>query len=564
MALSLFIEISLVILSAVLVIGLIRLLKQPIIIGYIITGIIYALYISKYVVSTGVINMFSELGIAILLFMVGLNLNPKTIKEVGKVSLVTGIGQVIFTAGIGYYICKLLGFSSVTAIYLSVGLAFSSTIIIMKLLSDKQDLDKLYGRISIGFLIVQDIIAIIALMVISSLSSGQHISNFLVSVFIKGIITTSLLFLIGIYIIPRITKSIARSQEFLLLFALGWAFTISTIYELIGFSVEIGALIAGITLALSPYRFEISSKLKPIRDFFIFMFFIWLGTQMTFGTISTNIHTIIILSLFVLIGNPLIVMTLMGLMNFRKQTGFQAGLTVAQISEFSLILIALGVKVGHLSKDILSLMTIVGIITIAGSTYMIIYSEKLYSKISKFLSIFERKSAKESISLERKYETILFGANRTGHDIIESLKDKKKSLLVVDYNPETISRLTKKGYDCMYGDISDIDLINEIDLCSAKILVSTIPDLDSNLLFLKRARLCNKDVITLIVANNVDDALELYNEGASLVITPQFLSGHFLAEKIKSYGFKPNEFKKDKQKHLEKLTKIKEEKLTSF
>src|SRR3989344_82468 len=450
-----FIELSKILVITVLAAGITRLLKQPIIISYILSGIIVGPFILNVVSSIETLTAFSQIGIAFLLFMVGLNLNPRVIKEVGKISLITGIGQVIFTSLIGYAIALMLGFTEIVSFYVSIALAFSSTIIIMKVLSDKRDLDTLYGRISIGFLIVQDFIAIAILLIISSFKNGVSFEILAFQTILNAFIALILLFLATIYFLPSLTKFIAKSQEFLMLFSISWCFAIASIFYFLNFSIEAGALIAGISLSLSPYQYEISSKMKPLRDFFLILFFIILGSQMIFSNIFESLTAIIVFSLFVLIGNPIIVMILMGRLGYTKRNSFLSGLTVAQISEFSLIVIALGVTLGHLSQEILSIVTAVGLITFAVSTYMIMYSEKIYLKLSNYLTIFERKGKKADEKKqfkEEKYDIILFGYNRIGFDILESLKKIKKKFLVVDYDPEVIANLSKEGYDCRYGD----------------------------------------------------------------------------------------------------------------
>jgi Kef-type K+ transport system membrane component KefB len=423
---EIFIEISIILAITLLISGIIKALKQPPIIGYILAGIIVSPYFLNLAKSLETIEVFSQIGITMLLFIVGLSLSPKVIKEVGKASLITGIGQIIFTSVIGYFISKLLGFSNITSFYIAIALTFSSTIIIMKLLSDKKDLEKLYGKISIGFLLVQDIFVIVLLMIISSFSGQLSLAQISLSGILIGFIIVGSFILISLHMLPSLSKFFAKSQEFLFLFSIGWGMGLAALFDYIGLSMEIGALIAGISLSVSPFQHEISSKMKPIRDFFIILFFISLGSQMTFGNINQLIIPAIILSLFILIGNPLIVMTLMGIMGYKKRTGFEAGFTVAQISEFSLILIALGVSVGHLSSDILSLVTVIGLITISGSTYLILYSSKLYKYLSKYISIFEKKRTKEGSQKEKKYEMVLFGYNRIGGDLLKSFKKMNK------------------------------------------------------------------------------------------------------------------------------------------
>ncbi|MFC2016584.1 cation:proton antiporter [Chloroflexota bacterium] len=561
MAVSVFVELSIVIMIAVVVAGIMRLLRQPLVIGYILTGIIVSPYFLNVVKSTDDFTTFAHIGIALLLFMVGLNLNLRIIKDVGKVSLITGVGQVIFTSLIGFFIGKLLGFSTIVSMYIAIALTFSSTIIIMKLLSDKGDMETLYGRIAIGFLIVQDLIAIVILMVISSIPAGINFTTLALETVLKGAALLVLLFLISVYIFPPLTRVIAKSQEFLLLFSIGWCFAIASLFYYLNFSIEAGALLAGITLSLSPYHYEISSKMKPLRDFFIILFFILLGSQMVFANVSQYIVPILVFSAFILIGNPLIVMALMGLLGYTKRNSFLAGLTVAQISEFSLIIIALGVSIGHLTNDILSLVTIIGLITIAGSTYLILYANKIYPYLSKVLGIFERKGEKVDEHRYIKdgiYDIILFGYDRVGYDILESFKKIKKKFLVIDYNPETIIKLAKQGFDCKYGDVADSELLNELNFSKIKMVVSTIHNLDTNLLLINKIRETNKKAIITVVSHQIDEAMKLYDAGATYVLMPHFLGGHHVSTMIEEHGLNLNKFLKEKVAHIEHLRKRKE------
>ena len=553
---EIFLELSKILVVTILVTGLIRFLKQPVIIGYIISGIIVGPVVLNIVSSTETLSAFSQIGVALLLFMVGLSLNPRVIKEIGKTSLITGIGQVVFTAVIGFFIAKALGLSVTISIYVAIALTFSSTIIIMKLLSDKRELETLYGRISIGFLIVQDFIAIAVLLVISSLNSKISLTSIAIESLLIGIGIIILLFIITIYVLPSFTKIIAKSQEFLLLFSLGWCFAIASVFYYFNFSLEAGALLAGISLSLSPYHLEISSKMKPLRDFFLIIFFIILGSQMIFSNILENLHIIIILSLFVLIGNPLVVMTLMGLLGYTKRNSFLAGLTVAQISEFSLIVIAMGVSIGHLTNETLSLVTAIGLITFAGSAYMILYSTQLYNFFAKYLSIFEKKGKKIDEAKhhkENKYEILLFGYNRMGFGILESLKKIKRKFLVIDYDPEVIARLCKDGYDCRYGDANDAELLDELNFSKAKMVISTIPSADTNLLLINKVRQENKKAIISVVSHQLDEAMELYDKGATYVLMPHFLGGKQFSTMIEDNKLDVNKFLKEKISHLKHL-----------
>lgn len=552
---DIFIELGLIIAIGIIITVITWILRQPLILGYIFTGIIVGPNLLGILRSTEVLGVFSQVGIALLLFIVGLGLTPRVVKEVGKVSVITGVGQVIFTSAIGFLISKSLGFSTITSIYIAIALTFSSTIIIMKLLSDKGDTSTLYGRIAIGFLIVQDIIAMIILMVVSSSRQGFNLGvifeNFAIGV---GLVVA--LFLLGIYALPKITNIIAKSQEFLLLFSVGWCLILAALFHYLGFSMEIGALLAGITLASSPYKYEISAKMKPLRDFFIVLFFILLGAQIGFANLGTYAIPIILFSIFVLIGNPLIVMVLMGLLGYTRRNSFLAGLTVAQISEFSIILVALGIKMGHLTNEILFIITTVALITIAGSSYVILYADKIYPYLSNYLKIFERKGQKvdaHKYHSSDKYDIILFGCDRIGYDLLKSLKKLRTKFLVIDYNPDTIVNLAKEGIECRYGDAEDVELLNELNFSDAKMIISTIADFDTNCFLITKIMEINRNAVVIVVAHQIDEAIELYKKGASYVIMPHFLGGKHAATLIERCGYNLNVFLMERYRHIQEL-----------
>jgi Kef-type K+ transport system membrane component KefB/Trk K+ transport system NAD-binding subunit len=550
---ELFIELTIIILLALVASIIANTLKQPLIIAYILTGVFVTSFFVDLITFGEITIIFSKIGIAFLLFLVGLNLNPRVIKEIGVVAAITGLGQIIFTSIIGFLISLQLGFSTIESLYISVALTFSSTIIIMKLLSDKDDMNTLYGKISIGFLIVQDLVAIFILMFIPLLSNNLEFSLLTFNIF-KGIFLIFLIWILSLFVLPRITKQIAKNQELLFLFSIGWCFLVSSLFYYFGFSIEIGALLAGIGLSMSSYRLEIAYKVKPLRDFFIIIFFIILGSQMQLSSLSNIWIPAVLFSLFILIGNPLIVMILMGILGFTKRNSFFAGLTVAQISEFSLILIALGVNAGHLSTEILSLVTLIGLITITGSTYMIIYAEKIYPLISKYLVIFEKKGKlKDDYKVNKNYEAILFGYNRIGFSILKAFDKLKIKYVVIDFNPEVVVELSKKGKNCIYGDADDIELFKELNPDKIKIILSTIPKIETNSLIIQEIKKKNPDSIIIVTSHSIEDSLNLYKVGADYVIMPHFLGGEYMLKMIENNGTNKNKYKKESRYQINHL-----------
>ncbi len=246
-------------------------------------------------------------------------------------------------------------------------------------------------------------------------------------------------------------------------------------------------------------------------------------------------------------------MMLMGFLGYKKKVGFQSGFTVAQISEFSLILITLGVSVGHLTAEILSLVTIVGLITISGSTYLIMYSNKIYPHVSKYLRIFERKKIIEKEKKSESYNVILFGYNRIGYDLLKSFKKLKKKVLVVDYNPDTIIELSKEGIECRYGDVDDEEFLNELNLTETKMIVSTIPEFETNLLLINGVRQINQEAIIIVISHDVEKTNRLYEAGATYVIMPHFLGGSHASKMIDEYKLDVNKFQIEKEKHIQYL-----------
>jgi Kef-type K+ transport system membrane component KefB len=552
-----FAELAAVVTVVVAVTALMRVLKQPLIIGYIIAGILMSPTILNLIQHTDSVQMFAHIGVAFLLFMVGLWLNPAVVKDLGKASLVVWVWQVVFTTGIGMGIALLLGFDRVTSIYVAIALAFSSTIIIVKLLSDKWVLDELYGKISIGMLIVQDIIAMVILMVLASLPvDGAAINRGIFSgiLLAKMAVVGLVVYMLTKYILPRIMWYVAQSQEFLLLFSIGRCLLFAAGLEAIGFSLEIGALLAWLTLATLPYRFEISSRMKPLRDFFIVLFFVFLGSQLQFSDVSVYIVPIIVFSAFVLIGNPFIVMVLMGWMGYKRKNGMMVWFTVAQISEFSFILMGLALAIGHISNvDIVSMVTIVWLITIAWSSYYFAYADQIYARFGKYLKIFEKKRALAETHfacLGEDYDVIVFGNHRTGEGILKSLQKNGKRFLIVDYDPQVIRELEAKGIPCLYGDASDIETLEELCLHRAKMIVSTVHDYEANALILQYAQKAKNDLVTILSANKVAEAEVLYTAGAHYVLVPHVIGGQHTAMLIEEYAYDVSKYVKHRAEFI--------------
>ncbi|OGD39270.1 hypothetical protein A2907_00070 [Candidatus Azambacteria bacterium RIFCSPLOWO2_01_FULL_37_9] len=539
MIFSLFSEISVVLVLASALAIVAMFFRQSGILAYILTGIIIGPLGYLAFDSRETLEVMSKIGITLLLFMVGLEMNLSGLKQIGKSAVIIGLGQVIFTAIIGYFLSIAIGFSSMVSLYIALALTFSSTIIVVKLLSEKKDMGSLYGKILIGVLFVQDFIALFALMFLAGIGAKGDVLNFtpILIVFAKGIILSVVLIIIGKKILPKLIGFIARSQELLFLtsiaFALGIASFVSSSF--IGLSLEIGGFLAGIALSYSSEHYQIHSRIRPVRDLFIVVFFITLGSTLVLGESLAGIWIpVLAFSGFILVGNPLIVLVIMGILGYKKRTAFFVGLGMAQISEFSFVLMQLGKNVSHIDERSVTIITLVGIITITISSYMILGGNWLYKYLSVFLKIFERK-----ITIERPLahkdmadHFVLIGSHRLGGHLLSVLPADKTE--IIDFNPDTAKKLEIKGYNVIYGDMSDEEIQDDANMLKAKLIISTVPDLNDNISILTRIKeeKLKKPPKVMMTANEEWEAKILYEEGADYVILPHFIGAQQIAYMI--------------------------------
>ncbi len=503
-------------------------LRQPLIVAFIAVGVLAGPAGFSLIANYEQIELLSHLGIAVLLFVVGLKLDFHIIRTLGPVALFTGFGQVIFTSLIGFLIGLALGLSVVGAIYVSVALTFSSTIIIVKLLSDKAELDSLHGRIAVGFLIVQDIVVVLVMIGLTALGQAEEASNLgfdALMVMIKGILMLLVVALLMRYVIPGLLRNLAYSSELLILFAIAWAVMGASVGYVLGFSQEVGAFLAGISLASTHYRELIAARLVSLRDFLLLFFFISLGASLNMSILGSQVEPALILSLFVLLGNPFIVMVIMGYMGYRKRTGFLAGLTVAQISEFSLVLAALGFSLGHINQETVGLITLVGLITISASSYMILYSQPLYEKLAPFLTVFERHKPYRELAMDQQplaksTDVIVFGLGRFGMLMAQTLQERGLNVLAVDFNPQLVENSVMHGVPTRYGDAGDPEFIASLPLMEARWVIGTLRDHHISLVLLKSLKEAHYPGKVALAGHNQSDSDYFQNLGADLVLIP--------------------------------------------
>ncbi len=555
----LFLQLSLILVLATVLGILARAFKQPLILAYILTGIVISFTGFFKGVDQATLEILSNFGIAFLLFLVGIDLRIDDLKYVGKAALYTGLGQILFTTLVGYILIVALGFSSIAAIYMSIALTFSSTVIIIKLLAEKNDLQSLHGKLAVGFLLVQDFVAILALMVLSGFSDGATPSfGSLFAIFLKGVFLVVSTFLVTKFGLKTIFRFASTSTELLFVAAIAWAFLLSAVAQQIGFSIAIGAFLAGIAIASSPYRIQISGRVKPLRDFFIIIFFILLGAS-TYSGAGLEIKNVILLSIFILFAKPLIVIAIMMTLGFRNRTSFLSSVTVAQVSEFSLILMAVGLSLGHIGTQEVALISAVTVVTIGFSSYLILHGDSLYRFISGPIGkLFPEKTRDPYVSNREslKDHVVLVGGEQMGSDILGYLKSKikdKDQIVVVDFNPAIFNTLRASGYNAVFGDISDPEVLEELELGRAKLLLITDPDVADSTHIINFAKEKNYKGPIIGTAYWIHEAIKLYEAGADYVVVPETVGGKHIARVLAENWEDLSEIKKEKSKHFEDL-----------
>lgn len=533
-------DIGLCVVAATALAFVARLLKQPLILAYIGAGLIIGPPGFRWVRDEASISQISELGLAFLLFIVGLEIDLKHLIRSGKTSAILGTVQVVGCALLGWGAALLLGFRGLPAAYLGIATAFSSTMIVVKLLSDKGELDTVAGRITLGVLLMQDVLAIVVLAVQPNISHPQLLPLGLSVV--KGFALVAGAIGISRYVLPVLFRLVAKTPEVLLIAAISWCFLVSYAAVKADFSIAMGALIAGVSMSTFPYSLDVIAKIRSLRDFFVTLFFVSLGMQISVGSASMLVAAGV-LSAVVLLGRFLPVVPALQAMKYGQRVGILTSLALAQVSEFSLVIVSLGLGLGHVDKDVVSIVAISLVVTSTVSTYLIQGNQKIAGAIVKVLSkqgVVDAQERETKAAGKRHHEIVLVGCYREASSLVPLLVEDAKDFLVVDFSPEIHRKLTEMRVPCIYGDISHADTLEHAGIEEAKVILSTISDDflrgTSNLTILKQLRAMAPHAKIIVRAEKVQDAKAMYEAGADYVMLPRHLVAEHVRELLRRIG----------------------------
>lgn len=492
-----------------------KLIRMPTIVGYILAGVVLGPLL-KLIEIDDSLDLISELGIALLLFLVGLELSFEKIKDLGRVALILGGCQVLLTAIGGTLVAYSMGFGLIEAIFLGGTVTFSSTVVVIKLLDQKGVMNRLYARISVALFLAQDIVVIGALTVLTGFGGSEPLTPMeMVINFSQAFGGMALLLTLALiaarYLLPKPFAWAARSPDTVFIWALCWCFLVVMLAHQFHLSVEIGAFLAGIAIAQLPIHEDLHRRLHPLMAFFIAVFLVTLGVKMDLSSFSRVWPAALGLSAFVLLIKPLIVFNILARIRFSEYTAFQTAVATGQVSEFAFILLALGATTGLIGADIVALGGLVGIITIALSSYLIIHSEALYRLFARtgVLRIFRAKQEDDVEALRhRKAHSIVVGMNALGREIVQQLTQRGERVLAIDTDPNKLEGLGTA--DILIGNVEYQSVVEEIGLREAKIVVSALQIEDTNHMLAYRCRSAGVPcAIHAFDVSVVDDLLDL-------------------------------------------------------
>lgn len=470
-----------------------KLIRMPSIVGYILAGMLLGPFLHVVELDHS-LELISELGIALLLFLVGVELSLQKIKDLGSVALVLGGVQVLFTALGGFAVATALGFSPIESVFLGATVTFSSTVVVIKLLDQKGATDRLYARIAIALFLAQDIVVIIALTILSGLGGGEALSLLEIAknlgmAFGGMAVLLAVALLAAKYVLPKPFTWAARSPDTVFIWALCWCFLVVLLAHQFHLSVEIGAFLAGIAIAQLPIHGDLHRRLHPLMTFFIAIFLVTLGIKMELSEFAAIWPTALGLSAFVLIVKPIIIFTILARMKFSEYTAFQSAIAAGQVSEFAFILLALGASTGLIGGTVVALGGLVGVTTIAVSAYLIIYSEPLYRFVRR-TGLLKRLKAKQEADHEsneqRNGHIIVVGMNTLGREIVKQLSLRGERVLAIDTDLRKLEGLG--AADTLIGNVEYQSVIEEIGLRQARLVVSALQIEDTNHLLAYRCR----------------------------------------------------------------------------
>jgi Kef-type K+ transport system membrane component KefB len=538
-------DIAISIIAAWILAVLSQVLRQPVLLAYLVAGFIIGPHGFKWITNIQNIETISGIGLSLLLFMIGLEIDLKKMLSAGRVITLTAAAQILGCVLLGWLVFDWIGPAEnrLEALYLGVAAAMSSTVIIVKILYDKRELETLAGRITLGVLVLQDVFVILFLALQPNLKNPAL--GPLTHAFGNVILLLAVAFLASRFVLPPVFRAVARLPELVLVGALAWCLALAGFAGWLGLSTAMGALIAGVMVSTFPYTLDVVAKVTSIRDFFVTLFFVGLGMEIPVPTWNF-IRWTIFFCLF-LVGSRLL--TVFPPLYFMRQ-GYRISLLPAinlcQMSELSLVLLALGRTSGDVSNNIIGIAALSFALLAVDSTYAIFKNDYILEKTAPWLNKIGFRDLDQAVPAdgigEKPKRICLLGFSWTASSLIGEISRDQSALLsdivVVDFNPHVYEQLRKRGVHVIYGDITQRDVLHHAGVAECEIIICSLPNMvlkgADNLKILRQLRELNPEAKIIVHAELLADIPILYAAGASFVIAPRLLEAADLLHAIEA------------------------------
>ncbi len=526
-----------IIIVAATIIGLVgRQLGQPTIVAYILTGVILGPVVFDIVTEDGLVEIMAELGLGFLLFLLGLKMRFDDIRRILTPITNIAVGQTVLQTALAFVVAWGLGFATQEILVIALATVFGATPIIVKVLTDKNEITALPGKIDVGVLIIQDIYLVVVLALFSAddLSDPSTIATTLAVIFVMMGFIAVFSIVSSRYILPGLFHRIADNKDVFLIVAIAWAFLFIAIAEGFDLSVEVGAFLAGISLAQLPYSTELEDRITPITDFFILVFFASIGLQIeSFASLTAFWLEAVIASIVLMIGNFWIMFYLIDREGFSVETSFLGSINMVQVSEFSLVVGALALTQGFIGPDILGYLTLMALLTMTASTYIIMYNHAIYERLEPWFRRFESDDGIDKSIQTYEDHAVAIGYDGITESALPVLEDRYGDAVVIDRQTDHIGELKDEGrYDHIFGDFRHTEVRKASGLKRAAFVLSSTVQREINEALLDEVR---DDAIVFVEADNDEDARALYEMGATYVILENQLSSEQLSEYVRLY-----------------------------
>ncbi len=521
-----------IILVATLLAFIARKTHQPTVVAYAVTGIVLGPVFLDAVAKTELTTVLSELGLALLLFLIGLEIDIEDVQGIMKPTVLIAGSQMVATAALGYTVAVVLGFGTFESAFVGAAVAFSSTAVVVKLLTDKDEITSLPGKLDVGILLIQDLVVVflLALMNTQAQTLGTvllQMAEIAVLIAMVGLLSLAS----SRYLLPQVFEKISDNQHAFFIHGVAWAFILISLTAHLGISEEIGAFIAGISLGQLPYSSELRERVRPLTDFFMAIFFINFGLGLEPG-IAANISEALIAAVVLILGKFVILFSLIDRANFTPETSFKASINMVQTSEFSLILAALGLSAGLIGTGVAGFISMVALITMSISSYIITYSESLHNRFEHLLVRLESEQKKDVEVRELENHALVVGYDELAKKVLEVLEQHYDQVVVVDRNSANTQELAESSHEYIYGDFKHGEIRKASSVKKASMVISFSPELWVNRKILEES---DDDATVFVKADSMKGAAELYELGAHYVIIKNVLTADKMEEYLKLY-----------------------------